>query len=124
MASGDFGVAMYAIVTGRVQVRLVLEGVERDVAGLGPGDIVGEMSLMTGARRNATVTALSTVTALEITKVALEEILAQAPQLDGRFGAVLASRQAELDRIASEAEHSADDIAGQIRSFFHTVFRS
>jgi CRP/FNR family cyclic AMP-dependent transcriptional regulator len=122
MSSGDFGVSMYAILEGQVEVSHATEdGVLHEVAQLGPGDIVGEMSLMTGARRNATVSAASGVSALEITKVALEELLARSPELVNRFSAMLAGRQARLDRIDSEAAHSAEHIAGQMRRFFRSV---
>jgi CRP/FNR family cyclic AMP-dependent transcriptional regulator len=118
MVEGDFGSSMFAIVTGAVSVTIAdRRGTEHGVARLGPGDIVGEMSLMTGARRNATVVAESDVVALEITKVALEQILARAPDLIDRFGGMLATRQAELDRVAAKAAH-ADDLIGQIRHFF------
>jgi len=122
MTSGDFGVAMYVILSGAVDVRLSTEsGESRDVATLSAGDIVGEMSLLTGARRNATVVAVGDVAALEITKVALEEILVQTPALIDRFGKELTTRQAELDRIAAEPA-TPPDIAAQIRRFFHNAF--
>lgn len=118
MAEGDFGSSMFAIVTGDVSVTIAdRRGAEHGVATLGAGDIVGEMSLMTGARRNATVVAETDVVALEITKVALEQILARAPDLIDRFGGMLARRQAELDKVAAKAAH-ADDLIHQIRHFF------
>ena len=111
------------IVEGRVDVRVTTDrGANREITELGAGDIVGEMSLMTGARRNASVAAETEVTALEITKVTLERILALAPQLIEHFSAILASRQAELDRISAEPRLSAAEIAGRIRGLFHTVF--
>lgn len=118
MTEGDFGSSMFAIVSGEVSVTVAdRRGTEHDVAKLRSGDIVGEMSLMTGARRNATVVAESDVVALEITKVALEQILARAPDLIDRFGGMLATRQAELDRVVAQAVH-ADDLIHQIRHFF------
>ena len=117
MTEGDFGASMFAIVDGDVSVTLSGRRDDYGVAALSPGDIVGEMSLMTGARRSATVTATSNVTALEITKVALEDVLARAPDLIESFGAVLARRQSELDRAAAHAAHG-DDIVSQIRRFF------
>ncbi|MHA1552775.1 MAG: cyclic nucleotide-binding domain-containing protein [Alphaproteobacteria bacterium] len=122
MTSGDFGVAMYVILSGTVAVRLITaDGHTHAVATLGAGEIVGEMSLMTGARRNATVIASSAVAALEITKVALEEILVETPELVERFGERLAIRQAELDRIAAEPAPPTD-ITARIRRFFHSAF--
>ena len=72
---------------------------KRRLARLGEGDVVGEMSLMTGARRSATVTAAGPVTALEVTKAAIEPILNDEPELVERFAAMLERRRAELDRI-------------------------
>jgi CRP-like cAMP-binding protein len=120
MAEGDFGTSMFAIVEGSVSVTLAdRRGDPHGVAALYAGDVVGEMSLLTGARRNATVTATTEVVALEITKFALEEILARAPDLIDSFGEVLARRQAELDRVAVDvARAGKDDIVGQIRRFF------
>ena len=120
IAEGDFGTSMFAIVEGSVSVLLAdKRGTAHDVAILKSGDIVGEMSLMTGARRNANVVAEDEVLALEITKVALEELLARAPDLIDRFGTVLARRQAELDKVATEVEHAnKDDLIHQIRRFF------
>lgn len=118
MAEGDFGDSMFAIVEGEVAVAIHdRRGDEHGVARLVAGDIVGEMSLMTGARRNATVEAKTNVTALEITKFALEGVLARAPELIDRFGEVLAKREAQLRRAAEEAEEG-HDLIGRIRRFF------
>ena len=73
----------------------------KHIARLGPGAIVGEMSLMTGARRSATVIAATEVEALEVTKPALAPILEASPDLVDRFAAVLKKRQAGLDRALS-----------------------
>ncbi len=122
MVEGDFGSTMFAIASGDVAVTVSGRGGgERDVALLGAGDIVGEMSLMTGQRRTATVTAESDVQAIEIGKVALEDVLTRAPELIDRFGAVLAGRQMERDRVAA-SEAAAESIVAQIRSFFPSIF--
>jgi CRP-like cAMP-binding protein len=118
MTEGDFGSSLFVIVKGDVTVTLAdRKGHDHEVATVGAGGIVGEMSLMTGARRNATVVAAGEVVALEIPKVALETILARAPDLINRFGAMLASRQSERDKVAARA-NSAADFIGQIRHFF------
>jgi CRP/FNR family transcriptional regulator, cyclic AMP receptor protein len=118
ISEGDFGDSMFAIVDGEVTVSLHDErGEEHGVALLKPGDIVGEMSLLTGMRRRATVMAKTDVTALEITKPALEEMFARAPDLIDRFGVVLAKREAELDQVAADAAAHLD-FASRIRRFF------
>ena len=120
MTEGDFGTSMFALVEGEVSVALAdKRGDPHGVANLSAGDFVGEMSLLTGARRRATVVAETEVVAIEITKVALEEVLTRAPDLIDRFGLVLASRQAELDRAAADvAQANKDDLISQIKRFF------
>jgi CRP/FNR family cyclic AMP-dependent transcriptional regulator len=120
MTEGDFGTSMFALVEGEVSVTLAdKRGDTHGVADLSAGEFVGEMSLLTGARRSATVAAKTEVVALEITKVALEEILARAPDLIDQFGLVLSWRQAELDRAAADvANANKDDLVSQIKRFF------
>jgi CRP-like cAMP-binding protein len=102
----DSGDSMFVIASGEVDVSVIGEGVARRLAMLGAGDIVGEMSLMTGARRSATVIAISPVTALEVTKAAIEPILNAAPELVERFAVVLERRRAELDRLYGQGTWS------------------
>lgn len=118
VTEGEFGGSMFAIVEGKVAVTLRgAEGDERGVAKLGPGEIVGEIALMTGQRRSATAAADGDVVAVEIPKFALEEMFRRSPDLIDRFGAVLAGRQAQLRRIGVEGS-PGHDIATQIRRFF------
>ena len=118
MAEGDFGDSMFAIVEGDVSVTVHdRRGDEHGVALLMAGDIVGEMSLMTGARRAATVEAVTSVVAVEITKFALEGIFTRAPELIDRFALVLAARAAKLKEVTAEAD-SHVDLVGRIRRIF------
>ncbi|MCB1502271.1 MAG: cyclic nucleotide-binding domain-containing protein [Bauldia sp.] len=118
ISEGDFGDSMFAIVDGDASVTLHDErGGEHGVAAVKPGEIVGEMALLTGMRRRATVVASTDLAALEITKPALEDIFARAPELIDRFGAVLADREAKLRQVAADAA-SHRDFASRIRRFF------
>lgn len=118
----EAGSSLFIIVVGEVNIDTGDRQTGKHIATLGPGAVVGEMSLMTGARRSATVTAKSDVRALEVTKAALEPILATSPALVDRFAAVLKSRQAELDRAYGAGGIggmlSGQDFVGLIRSFF------
>jgi len=125
MQEEDFGASMFALIDGEVSVSVDDGRGGTDlVAKLSGGDIVGEMSLMTGARRSATVTALTPVNALEITKVGLESILARAPRLIDRFSEMLEKRQTELDSIHKDAARwtvlglSRVEIVSLMRNFF------
>jgi small-conductance mechanosensitive channel/CRP-like cAMP-binding protein len=92
---GDPGTSMYVIETGRVAVTAALgSGVPTTLAELGPGDFFGEMSLLTGAARSATVTALHESRLIVIDKEGLRPMVEARPELAERLGAALADREA------------------------------
>lgn len=124
MSQGELGGSMFALVDGAVEVRFTgHDGREQRVATLGPGEIVGEMSLFTGDRRTATVAAASNVNALEIGKASLERIFARSPDLLDKFAAVLAGRQAELNALDGRGGVPAKaEFARRARMFFFELF--
>ena len=75
---GQSGSTMFLIASGRVAVSLE-NGVE--VARLGPGDVFGEMALLTGEPRTADVTAVDPATCLEIDREAFRMVLEKNPAL-------------------------------------------
>ena len=95
----DIGESMFVLASGEVAVTVPGKSGGRQVATLRAPDIFGEMSLMTGARRAATVSARTPVKAIEIPKAALSPLIIASPELAGRFAATLVSRQRELDRL-------------------------
>ena len=99
----DTGDSMFVVASGSVGVSITHGGGEKDVATLGPGLFFGEMSLLTGVPRLATVTAREPVTAIEITKAAMKPILRASPALYDRLAAILQERQSELDQIYDPA---------------------
>jgi CRP-like cAMP-binding protein len=124
MTQGEFGGAMFVVASGEVAVTFA-DAAEREqsVAKLGPGDVVGEMSLFTGDRRTATVSALTNVDAIEITKASLERVFARAPDLVDTFAGVLAKRQAELRAVAGASSEATDSFIRQARKAFTGLFR-
>ncbi len=117
----DAGTSLFIIVSGEVEVLTGDGRRQKHIAMLGPTAVVGEMSLMTGARRSATVRALSPLRAIEISDAALAPIVAATPELVDRFATVLKDRQAELDRAYGSGPFSLLDqggFASLIRGFF------
>jgi CRP-like cAMP-binding protein len=119
----DLGSDMYALIGGAVEVSVHDGARERHVATVNAGQIVGEMSLLTGARRAATVTAMTSVVALQIGKAALQPILDASPVLYERFATMLEKRQHELDRVYGHGFWSLfglprDELTLVMRSFF------
>lgn len=79
---GDFGATMYLVLAGSLQVsKRVIEGAEKVLATLGVGQYVGELSLLTGAQRNATVRAVMDTEVVEIDQAALMQLLRDQPQV-------------------------------------------
>jgi signal-transduction protein with cAMP-binding, CBS, and nucleotidyltransferase domain len=119
------GSSMFVLTEGEVAVTVPGTGKARPVAILQAPDIFGEMSLLTGARRAATVTARTPVRAIEISKAALAPLIAASPQLADRFAATLARRQRELDRIYRGAGRwnifasGEGEVGSVIRRFFN-----
>jgi CRP-like cAMP-binding protein len=70
IAEGSFGNSFFILITGTVSVSLGPEA--RRLATLGPGSFVGEMTLISGLPRNATVTALEACQAIEVPRRAFE----------------------------------------------------
>ncbi len=113
--------SLFIIIAGTLEVIAGDPKHGKHIATLGPGDFFGEMALMTGDRRAATVRAVTDVKVLEITKSAIAPFLDATPELVERFAAVLHKRQAELDRAYGASGLSVLDqggFAALIRRFF------
>jgi len=76
MRRGQAGDCMYFIIDGEVEIRL-----QAQEAYLGPGQFFGEVALLTGAPRNATVVAAQACTLLSLDIVDFHELLARHPEL-------------------------------------------
>jgi len=62
---------------------------------LGPGDVIGEMAILTGMPRTATVTAESPVSALRLPDNAIRKLLVEIPEFKDKLWEVAAQRLAE-----------------------------
>lgn len=83
VTEGEEGSSLFLIVTGEVKVFTRGErGEHLPLAELGPGDFFGEVSLLTGKPRTATITAKSPVTAIELHKRSIDEIAAEHPEVN------------------------------------------
>ena len=93
---GDAGDNMHVIKTGRVRVPLIdgATGSTKMVVHLGPGDLVGEMALLTGERRNADVIAEGDVETMVIERETLQPLLRDHPPL-ARFLTEILGRRLE-----------------------------
>ncbi|MCK5689255.1 cyclic nucleotide-binding domain-containing protein [Myxococcota bacterium] len=93
-AEGDHGDAMYLIVEGKVKVH----SGEKVFAELGEKSVFGEMAILDSEPRSASITAISDVTALEITREEFDEILAEKPEIARGIISVLTYRLREANK--------------------------
>ena len=103
---GDHGDSCYVVDRGRAAV-LVAEGSgERQVAVLEPGSLFGEMSLLTGEPRSATVRAQGDVRLLMLSPPALKQALEKSPRLASDLAEVVTLRKEGL--LEARARLDAD----------------
>ena len=101
---GAAGQSMFIVASGRVVVRLEESG--REVASLGVGEYFGEMSMLTGDPRTASVIAVGDTDVLEIEARAFRHLADVNPQAVEQVGVAAATRRAELN-IARAATRAA-----------------
>src|SRR5215211_6388641 len=91
---GEPGDTLYVIIDGQVQV---LGADEQELAVRGPGDVIGEMAVISSKPRAASLLATSDVRVLELHKPAFEAILRERPET------ALAMMRILCDLLASAA---------------------
>jgi CRP/FNR family cyclic AMP-dependent transcriptional regulator len=92
--TGDPGDSFYLVLEGRARV----SGRSRT---LGPGDFFGEMALVDGVPRSATVTATTDVRAMKLPRGAFVRAIEEDPRIAFAIMAELAGRVRRLERVAS-----------------------
>ena len=102
---GDAGHSMFIIGSGRAAVVLEPEG--REVATIERGGYLGEMSLLTGEPRTATVLARGDTFVIEIDAEVFRKLGAASPQAVELVGVAAASRRAELDHVRANTTGAA-----------------
>jgi small-conductance mechanosensitive channel len=102
-ANGD---SMFLLVKGEANVVVNRNGFDTHVASLRSGDCFGEMSLLTGEKRSASVVADSDCEVVEIGKPVLANSLKENPELLTKLSTLLAQRQMENEGILAQTETS------------------
>ena len=120
---GDPGSSMFVIYRGDASV--ILGSPTREIARLGVGQFFGEMSLLTGEPRAATVAAATDCRVLEITVEDFRRLVLTDPEVVERVAGAVAARRVELDRhIAEGAATNASSeppqsLVARVRRFLH-----
>jgi small-conductance mechanosensitive channel/CRP-like cAMP-binding protein len=101
---GAAGDSMFVLLRGAANVSVSKNGSTIQVATLGAGDCFGEMSLLTGEPRSATVRADGDCYVMEIGKPVMAEVLRGAPGCLEQLSELLAQRKMETEGIVKEAK--------------------
>lgn len=115
---GDAASSMYLVARGRVDVTLASGD---RVATTDAGGYFGEMSLLTGAPRSATVRAVTDCSLVEISAASFRQYVQQHPDVLADLAAVAARRRQELDAARASAAVSAEtssSLLQKMREFF------
>lgn len=123
---GEHDDGLYMLVSGDASVRIGVGAEQREVARLAAGQFFGEMSLMTGEARTASVVAATDVVCYRVDKPAFERILRETPAVADSVAEVLATRRMALEAARDEheeqkrsrMENAKRDLLGKIRGFF------
>ena len=85
---GDFGFGMFAITSGTADV--LVEGAV--VRTLGPGDMFGEIAVLSGGRRTATVIAGTDMTLITVLNRDMWRLERESPEIANALRATIAER--------------------------------
>ena len=119
---------LYLITRGDAEVRVSLDGnLSEQIATLHQGDFFGEMGMMTGEPRSATVIALTDVECYRLDKEGFNDVLTQRPEIAEDISEQLARRRVQLDAareglneeaIQARMRHHKGDLLKRMKHFF------
>jgi small-conductance mechanosensitive channel/CRP-like cAMP-binding protein len=127
---GDTGNEFFIVVSGKVRTTVRRERAPTiDIGTFGPGFYFGEMSLLTGEPRRATIAAVEDTDLLVIGKEEFQEIIAAHPKVADKLSKAIEKRRAEIEREFAEAgdnkaaaaveeEYSRENVLKKIKEFF------
>lgn len=114
---GQEGNSMFVIIRGSVKVQVPENGVPRTLNELRENDFFGEMSLLTGEPRTATVVAAEETEVLQIRKTALKPIFEANPELVKTICDMVEERRELLRSLAEKStEAEKEEEKGMLRS--------
>lgn len=103
--AGEKGAEMYVVRSGAVRVFVTSRGVEKTLAVLGPGEFVGEMSILTDQPRTATAVVVEDADLLVVGVRVLEEMIVHNTEIALRLIRKLARRLESADSLIQVLLH-------------------
>jgi CRP/FNR family cyclic AMP-dependent transcriptional regulator len=100
--AGDPGDGFYRVEKGLLKISIAsASGAERILAILGPGSIVGDLAIIDGKPRSASVSALRDCTVQYVSRKAFDAFAAKSPEIYHYLAKVLAARLRDTEDIVA-----------------------
>jgi len=119
---GESGDCLYVLAEGMLDVSVNHDEMAWIQDRIAPGEVFGEIALLTGQKRTATVTAALDSLVYEIHRADLDPLLRRRAEIAEGLAAVMAEHQAHNDRNGREPEQPAtptrDDLLARLRLLF------
>lgn len=118
---------LYLLVKGDVSVRVSVDGADKEVATMSDSGVFGEMSLLTGEPRSASVLAVTDVECWRLDREVFRQTIQQRPDIAAPIAALLAERRVSVaaakenldaDAHARRLKAEESDLLDKMRSFF------
>lgn len=91
--AGESADAMYVVLSGRLRISLERRGADRAIRELSIGEIVGELALLTGEPRSATVRAIRDTELARLSRTAFDAVRQNHPESFAQMILQIAARQ-------------------------------
>lgn len=121
VAEGEPGASMFVVIDGSAVVTVGAD--RREVAVIHAGGYFGEMSLLTGDARSATVTAREDTTVLEIASDAFGTYVRSHPSVLGAIAEAAVERRHELDAVKQAPGAARTPAAASVLDRMKRFFR-
>jgi small-conductance mechanosensitive channel len=101
--AGEAGESMFIVRSGRAEVfGQTADGQVRHIAEIGRGVVTGEMALMTGEPRNASVRAITDLEVIEMDREGFTRLFKEHPDAAASIGDIIAARNRDrLEKLSS-----------------------
>jgi small-conductance mechanosensitive channel/CRP-like cAMP-binding protein len=123
---GDSGDSLFIVQEGLLVATIGANGAGTEVGRIRPGQFFGEMSLLTGAARSATVTPMVDSKVYEVDREIIAPILQDRPEIAALMSRVLAERElANAPKLATPTQmvDARDSLAQQLLGHITAFFR-
>lgn len=120
ITEGRAGTTFYMVASGKLSVRVGHPA--KEIAILERGAAFGEMSLLTGEPRSATVVAMEDCTLLEMGREAFSRHLQANPERLAQLASLIENRKAGIAAASHSAQHASAPHQGKVLELLRDIF--